>query len=80
MSEFCSQCADKYFEYPDIKLFKIALSLKKGRSVSFLYESCNNRGFFKDEEGKLYLTKLIEKEVKLFPVTVDELMMVKESN
>lgn len=79
MAEFCSQCADKYFEYPDIKLFKIALNLKKGRSVSFLCEGCNNRGIYKDEEGKLYLAKLIEKEIKLFPVSVSELVMVSES-
>lgn len=80
MAEFCSQCADKYFEHADINLFKIAIKLKKGRSVNFICEGCNNRALYKDEEGKLYLAKLIEKEIKLFPVTVDELMMLKESN
>lgn len=77
MAEFCSQCADKYFQHADIDLFKISLRLKKGRSVSFLCEGCNNRAIYKDEEGKLYLAKLVEKEIKLFPVTIEKLMMVK---
>ncbi len=80
MAEFCSQCADKCFEYADIDLFRIAISLNKGRSANFICEGCNNRALYKDEEGKLYLAKLIDKKIRLVPVKIDELMAVKESN
>lgn len=38
MANFCSQCCSNYGMEADIDLFKIALSLKNGRSVSIICE------------------------------------------
>jgi hypothetical protein len=73
MAEYNSQCSP--FEGKcDFDLFKISLHLKRGHSVNFLCEGCNNRAVYKDEEGKLYLAKEVGKDIELFPVRVEELM------
>ena len=73
MAEYCSQCTP--FEgKSEFNLFRIALSLKRGHSVNFLCEGCDNRAIYKDEEGSLYLAKLDGKDVKLYPVKIEELI------
>lgn len=71
MAEFCSQCSP--FEVFDFDLQRMALDLKKGHSVNFLCEGCNNRAIYKDEEGRLYLAKNEKGKTKLNPVNFDEL-------
>ena len=46
MSEYCSQCTP--FENHDIDLIKLALKVKKGHSINFHCEGCNNRAIYKD--------------------------------
>ena len=75
MAEYCSQCSPfKEQKEWDIDLFLIALVLKNGRSESFICEGCNNRAVYRDENGFYFLGKLIEEEIKLFPVNIEELM------
>jgi 5-methylcytosine-specific restriction endonuclease McrA len=71
MAEYCSQC-NLLGDY-DIDLHKLALKLKRGHSINFLCEGCNNRAIYKDEEGRLYLGKTEKGEIKLHPVNFDEL-------
>jgi hypothetical protein len=59
---------------PHIDLFKIALSLKNERSVSFICEGCHNRAIYKDAIGNLYLAKYINDEISLFPVKITDLI------
>ena len=72
MAEFCSECTP--FEYPDIDLVQIALDLSPGRSESFICEGCNNRAVYKDEEGRLYLAKQEQGQIKLHPTTIEQLI------
>ena len=72
MADFCSQCSPFDNEY-DIDLFKIALKLQKGASENILYEGCNIRVVYKDEEGLVYLGKLEHEEIKLYLVKLEEL-------
>ena len=73
MAEFCSQCSPFDNEY-DIDIFKIALKLKNGHSKNILCEGCNIRAVYKDEQGLIYLGKSEKGEIKLNPVTLEELM------
>ena len=73
MAEFCSQCSPFDNEY-DIDIFQIALKLKKGHSKNILCEGCNIRAVYKDEQGLLYLGKLENKEIKLYPIKLEELI------
>ena len=74
MSEYCSQCAPSLdMQDYDIDLIKLALKVKRGYSINFLCEGCNNRAIYKDETGLLYLGKLENKEIKLYPVKIEEL-------
>ncbi|OFY48845.1 MAG: hypothetical protein A2W85_14320 [Bacteroidetes bacterium GWF2_41_31] len=75
MSEFCSQCSPN-FTVDDINLFEIATNLKPGQSESFNCQGCNNRTLFKDEDGNIYLGKLIDGIGKLLPVKIEELKRV----
>ena len=71
MSEYCSQCSPfKESNDYDIDLIKLSLKVKRGRSINFLCEGCNNRAIYKDEKGFLYLAKQENKEIKLYPVKI----------
>ena len=72
MVDYCSECTQ--FDYPDIDLAQIALDLSTGRSESFICEGCNNRAVYKDEVGRLFLAKQDHGEVKLYSVTIEQLM------
>lgn len=77
MAEYCSMCSPfKEMGGYDYDLAKIALDLEKGRSESFLCEGCENRGVYKDEDGRLYLAKYIEAndQIELKEVNIEELM------
>lgn len=71
MSEFCLRELSGY----DYDAAKIALNLKKGRSGSFLYEGCGNRGVYQDQTGRLFLAKeeAIGVPVRLKEVRLEEL-------
>ena len=73
MAEYCSQCSP-FENQHDIGLFRIAIFLRRGRSKSFICEGCNNRAVYKDENGKVYLAKQIEGEIKLVEVGMHELL------
>ena len=57
----------------DFDLFKMAIKVKRCRSISFICEGCNNRAFYKDEKGILYLVKKGNGEMVFYPVNIDEL-------
>lgn len=73
MAEYCSKCSPFGGEF-DIDLFKIALKIENGRSESFICEGCNIRAVYKDEVGNVYLARLENKEIKLHPVVIEDLM------
>lgn len=66
MAEFCSRCTP-LIRIPDILLPLERIKLKKGEQINFVCEGCNNRGMYKDEDGRTFLIKLIDKEFKLIP-------------
>jgi hypothetical protein len=72
MSEFCSECSpfDNQF---DFDLFKMAVKLKREYSISFFCEGCNNRGIYKDNEGKIFLAKSIKGKIELHNVNIEDL-------
>lgn len=77
MAEYCSMCSPfKDMGGYDYDLIKIALDLEKGRSESFFCEGCENRGVYKDEEGRIYLAKQDAPgaNVRLVEVRIEELM------
>ena len=74
MAEYCSQCSPfKDTNDYDIDLIKLALKVKRGYSINFLCEGCNNRGIYKDENGLLYLAKLENNKIELYPVRIEDL-------
>lgn len=73
MAVYCSKCSPFSGEF-DIDLFKIALTIKNCRSVSFICEGCNIRAIYKDENGNLYLARSESNEIKLYPVFIKDLM------
>lgn len=73
MADYCSQCSPFKGKF-DIDLFKKALKLKRGHSVSFICEGCNNRAIYKDEKGLLYLAKLNRTEIELQPISIEQLI------
>ena len=72
MAEYCSQCSPFENEF-DIDLFRIAINVKKGHSINLLCEGCNNKAIYKDEEGLIYLVKDENKEMKFYPIKLEEL-------
>jgi hypothetical protein len=76
MASFCSQCCSNYGMEADIDLFKIALSLENGRSVSFICEGCPNRALYKDDTGLIYLAQedSFTRKVELTLVRAHELL------
>lgn len=73
MAEYCSVCSPFNGEF-DINVFKLALRLENGRSESFLCEGCNLRGVYKDDLGNLFLARSEDKEIKLHPILIEDLM------
>ncbi|CAN0176404.1 unnamed protein product [Ectocarpus fasciculatus] len=69
MAEFCSQCTP--FEMADFELTKMAIHLERGHSHTFPCEGCANRAIYKDEEGRLWLAKAINRQGDLDWKAVD---------
>ncbi len=72
MAEYCSQCSPFDNEF-DVDLFKTALKVKRGHSIDFICEGCNNRGIYKDEKGLIYLVKLENNELTFHLVNLENL-------
>lgn len=72
MAEFCSQCSP--FEEYDIDLKKMALTLRKGYSQSFLCEGCSNRALWRDENGQLSLIRITNGKEETLEVSLDDLI------
>lgn len=74
MAEYCSQCSPFKEEGEfDFDLFKLALKVKRGHSLNFLCEGCNNRGIYKDEQGLIYLVKDENRELIFQHVNIEDL-------
>ena len=73
MAEFCSLCTI-YEDEIDFDLFQIALNLENGISEPILCEGCNIRAIYKDENGNLFVIKLIEKELIPKSISIEELI------
>jgi hypothetical protein len=73
VAEFCSLCSPFENQF-DIDLVYIALHLERGHSESFICEGCFVRAIYKDENGNIYLGKLEQKEIKLHPVKIEDLI------
>jgi hypothetical protein len=74
MSEYCSQCSPfKSLGEYDFDLFKMAVKVKRCRSISFVCEGFNNRAIYKDENGNLFLVKKEEGEMVFYPVNLVKL-------
>ena len=74
MSEYCSQCSPLEKKRFDIDLFQIALKLERGYTTSFLCEGCNNRAFYKDEEGLIYLVRFEKNDYNYYPLNIEDLI------
>lgn len=70
MAEFCSNCDALHSDYD---LFRLALFLPKGRSRNLLCEGCNLRAIYKDNEGNIFLAKMLNNEIKFEPVILKDL-------
>jgi hypothetical protein len=57
----------------DFDLFKMAIKVKRCRSISFICEGCNNRAVYKDENGNLHLVKKENGEMVFYPVNLEDL-------
>jgi hypothetical protein len=74
MAEYCSQCSPFKEEGEfDFDLFNLALKVKRGHSINFLCEGCNNRGIYKDEQGLIYLLKDENRELIFQQVNIEDL-------
>lgn len=73
MSEYCSQCSP-FKPHFDINLVEIALELEKGESEYFICEGCENRGIFKDLEGRLFLKKDNNGDISFLDVNIEQLL------
>ena len=74
--KYCSACHNKRHEGNwDYDLFKIAIDLDRGRSLSFLCFGCSNRAIYKDHDGNLYLSKVNHADsLEMHEVSITDLM------